>query len=88
MTKYFKKSKKTYFESILGLFCPNLGKNEFSQKTGICQILNIPIIYHRTKTHTKTNDVFLKQTDNGDFIGPSVGQGSNKGKTRRNAWKQ
>ena len=30
MTKLFKKYKKTYFVAILVVFCPNLGKNEFS----------------------------------------------------------
>ena len=29
----------------VGLFCTNLGKNEFSGKKG-CHFLNIPIIYH------------------------------------------
>ena len=30
MTKLFKKYKKPYFVAILVVFCPNLGKNEFS----------------------------------------------------------
>ena len=34
MTKFFKKSEKPYFGVIWGLFCPNLGKNEFSGKKG------------------------------------------------------
>ena len=32
MTKFFKKSKKTYFGAILGPFCPDEGKNEFPWK--------------------------------------------------------
>ena len=53
MTKFFKKSKKTYFGAILGPFCPNLGKNEFSFKKGLCQFLNIPIIYSFAKSQKK-----------------------------------
>ena len=34
MTKFFKKSEKPYFGVIWGLFCANLGKNEFSGKKG------------------------------------------------------
>ena len=50
MTKFFKKS---YFCAILSPFCPNLGKNEFSWKKGLCQFLDIPIIYHRAKNQKK-----------------------------------
>ena len=32
MTKFFNKLKKPYFCTILGPFCPNLGKYEFSRK--------------------------------------------------------
>ena len=53
MTKYFKKSKKPYFAAILRPSCPNLGKNEFSWKKGLCQFLNIPIIYHQAKNQKK-----------------------------------
>ena len=45
MTKFFKKSKKLYFGVIWGNFSPNLGKNEFSWKKGLYQLLIIPIIY-------------------------------------------
>ena len=34
MTRFFKKSKKTYFGAILSPSCPNSGKNEFSRKKG------------------------------------------------------
>ena len=63
MTKVFKKSKKTYFGAILGPFCPNLDKNEFSWKKD-CQFLNNPIIYHRAKNQKKTNEPFLSKMPN------------------------
>ena len=44
VSKFFKKSKKPYSGAILGLFCPYLGKNEFSCKKVLCQFLNIPIV--------------------------------------------
>ena len=53
MIKFFKKSKNSYFGVILGLFCPNLRKNEFSWKKAPCQFLNIPIIYGGAKKHEK-----------------------------------
>ena len=46
MIKFFKKLTKNYFGVILGPFCPNLGKNEFSWKRRFCQFFNIWIIYH------------------------------------------
>ena len=49
MTKFFKKYKKTYFGPILGTFCPNLDKNKFPWKKGLCQFLNIRIIYRCDK---------------------------------------
>ena len=58
MTKFFKKSKKTYSEAILGLFCPNSGKNDFSWKKGLWQFLDIPIVYHRAK---KLSSHFLEK---------------------------
>ena len=53
MTKFFKKSKKPYFGAILGPFFQDLGKNEFSWKKGLCQFLNIPIIYHHAENQKK-----------------------------------
>ena len=53
MKKFFRKSKKPYLGAILGPFCPNLEKNEFSWKKGPCQFLNIPIIFHRAKNQKK-----------------------------------
>ena len=88
MTKFFKKS---YFCAILSPFCPNLGKNEFSWKKGLCQFLDIPIIYHRAKNQKKILSHFWEkrltdgrtggQTDeltDDDFIEPYVGRRSNK----------
>ena len=83
ITKVF--SKKPYFGAILGPICSNLGKNEFSWKI----FLDIPIIYHHAKnqkkllcyfwekcwTDRRTGRQTKRQTDNSDFIGPSVGWG-------------
>ena len=51
--KVFQKPQKSYFGASLDLFCSNLDKNEFSFKRGLCQILNIPIIYHHVKNQKK-----------------------------------
>ena len=45
----FSKNPKSFFGPILGLFCPNLGKNEFFLKKWLCQFFNIRIFYHRAK---------------------------------------
>ena len=84
--KIFQKKSK---HLILGL-----GKKEkFSWKKGLCQFLNIPIMYHRLKnqktlmtqswekywmTDGMTDRQRDRRTDKGDFIGPSVTRGSNK----------
>ena len=47
--KIFKKFKKHYFGAILGPFCLNISKNEFSWKKEFCQFLNISIVYHCVK---------------------------------------
>ena len=78
----------------MGPFCPNLGKNEFSWKKGLCRFLDIPTIYHHAKNEKKLMCHFEKnarltdkqttdrqtdrQTDKCDFIGPSAGQGLKK----------
>ena len=50
MIKFSKKSKKKLGGGGGGgkfrPFSLNLVKNEFSSKRGLCQFLNIPIIYH------------------------------------------
>ena len=45
----FSKNPKSYFGPILGLFCPNLGKNKFFWKKRLRQFFNIRIIYHSAK---------------------------------------
>ena len=88
MIKFFKKSKKTSnFGGILGPLCPNLDKNEFSLKKEPSQFLDIPIIWHRAKKHKKLLSHFWekrwadqwtdRQTENSDFIGPSIRRVSN-----------
>ena len=92
MTKFFKKSKKLWFGGILHPFRPNLDKNEFSWKKGLYQFLNIPIIYHRAKSQKKliSHSWEKCRTDGrtdrqaSDFMGPSVGRGSNKKKSGNN----
>ena len=51
--KIFQKIPKTLFWGHLDPFCPNLGKIEFFWEKGLCQFLNIPIIYHRAKNQKK-----------------------------------
>ena len=53
-------------------------KTKQQQQQKICQFLNIPIIYHRSQNQKKLTSQWTdRQTDNGYFIGPSVGWGSN-----------
>ena len=65
MTKFFKKFKKICLEAILGTFCLNSGRNEFSYTKGLSQFLDIPIIYHRAKNQKKLLSHFWEkvQTD-------------------------
>ena len=44
-SKNSKKKKKNFGASLV--------KNEFSWKRGLCQFLNIPIIYHHVKNQKK-----------------------------------
>ena len=82
MTTFSKKPKNAILGAILGNFCPNLGKNEFSWKKELRQFLNIPIIYYDAKnlkkvtTRSDKNAELLmdRQTENSGFIGPSTGQ--------------
>ena len=46
--------------SILGPFCQNLGKNEFSWKKGLCQFVDIPIIYHCNNNQKKLLNHFCR----------------------------
>ena len=61
MTKFFKKLKKNYFVTILGPLCPNLRKKIFSWKKGLCQFLNIPIMYHCEKESEKNDEPILRK---------------------------
>ena len=50
-----------------------MGKNNFFWKKRLHQFLDIPIIYHRQKSEKIINNKLTDaQTDNSDFIGPSV----------------
>ena len=80
----FKKSQKPYFGAISGIFCPYLGKNEFSWKKGLSDFRNsnyLPLCQKSEKTKQAISEENTELTDrqtNGDFIGPSVGRGSKK----------
>ena len=85
MTKFSNKYITTFYGALLGPFCPNFGKNEFSWKKKLCQLLNIPTIYNRAKNQKKLMSIPEKnssltdgqtdgQTDNGELIRPSVGR--------------
>ena len=94
MTKYFKKSKKLYFETILGTFCPNLCKMNFLGKKGSTYLKYstylpylktqkkklISYFQEKCRTERTTDKETDRQANNGDFIGPSVGRGPNKWK--------
>ena len=51
--KIFQKIQSLFWGHFRPFFFPNLGKNEFSWKTGLCQFLNIPIICDCAKTQKK-----------------------------------
>ena len=51
--KILQKIAKPYFRTIVGPFSPNLGKNKYSWKKGICQFFTIPVIYHCAKNQKK-----------------------------------
>ena len=53
MTEFFKISKKSCFGAILANFCLNVMKNNFFWKKDLCKFLNIPMIYHGTKSLKK-----------------------------------
>ena len=76
--------KKNYFGGHFDLFGSNLGKDKFSWKEGLCQFLNIPIIYRRAKNQKKLiwhswgkrwTD-WLKDGQTTDFAWLSAGQSS------------
>ena len=51
MIKFFKKSEKPYFGTILGTFCQHFGKNDFSWKKWLCQFLDFSMICHFNYFH-------------------------------------
>ena len=53
MTKFFKTSKKHYFQAIFGPFSPNFGKNEFSWKKVAPPIFIYSNIYQCAKKNRK-----------------------------------
>ena len=61
--KIFQKIPKPYFGAILSPLCQTLGKNEFSWKAGLCQFLDIPIIYHRAKNQKKLMSHFRENAE-------------------------
>ena len=67
-------------------------KHKFSWQKRLCQFVNNPIIYHGTKNLQKVATHSLSKcrtadglTENSDFIGPSVGQGSKKSNLEQGA---
>ena len=78
----FEKIQKILFQAH---FAQIWAKMNFPRKKGLCQFLNISIIFHRAKNQEKSNEPLLRKTpnwqtdrDNGGFIGPSVRRGSKK----------
>ena len=55
----------------------HLSKNEFSWKKGLCQFLNIKIIYHCTKNQRKVNVPSLRKMMNGQMDGQTEGEKDN-----------
>ena len=91
----FQQIYKTLFRAILGPFCPNLGKNKIHWKKGL-SVYNcsnyVPSCQKSEKLMSHTwekswTDVWTDwQIDNSDFIGPSVGQGSNYQSNFKFSW--
>ena len=50
-----------FLGAVLGPFCPNFGKNEFSLRKGLCQFLNVLIILTLHQKSEKTNEPFLRK---------------------------
>ena len=86
MAKVFKKSKKLYFGAILVLFAKIWTTMNFPEKKKALSVFKYSNYLPLCQKSEKTNEAFLRkipncwtdrQTDNSDFLGPSVGQGSN-----------
>ena len=63
MTKFFKKSQKTYFCGIFGTFLPNLGKIEFPWKEGL-SVFKYANYLESCKKSEETNEPFPKKMPN------------------------
>ena len=61
MAKFLETLKKPSILTILRQFCPFLGKNEFSPKVRLSQLLDFTIIYHHAKQQ-KINEQLLRKT--------------------------
>ena len=90
MTKFFKKSKKPYLGAILGSFGHIWAEMNFPGEKGSVsfQIFQLSTILPKIrKNYSAISEKNAKMTDgqmeNGDFIGPSLGRGSNKSRMLR-----
>ena len=74
MTRFFKKSKNTLFRDHFGPFSPKFVQE---YKKGLCQFLNITIIYHCAIIIIPEKNAKLKDKwiNNSDFTETSLGQG-------------
>ena len=85
MTTFCKKSQKPYFEAILSLSAQIWAKIKLSEEKESVSFKIFQLSTIVQKIRKKNNDPLLrkmpnrqtvKKTDNSDFIGPSVRQGS------------
>ena len=66
MTNFYKKSRKSYFWSILS---PQIwAKTNFPGKKELSQFLDIPIKYHRAKNQKKLMSHFWKKHQTGRWM--------------------
>ena len=63
MTKFLEKLKTHWFLTILVSYCPNVGKNEISQKIELCQFFNFTIFFHHAKERKNNEWLPTKLTD-------------------------
>ena len=63
MPIFSKNPKNPILGPLWTFFCLNFVNNEFSWKNGLCQFLNIPIIYHCVKNQKKPLGKNDKLTD-------------------------
>ena len=65
--KIFQKIQKNLFWGHLGPFLPRWGQKWIFLKKGICQFLDIPIIYHRAKNQKKILNDFWDKRRNDEW---------------------